>query len=424
LLRRPGRRGLLIAAVVLVLLAAGAGVAVYLVTRTPTKGGLVTPTDVTVVTTDTSPAERATRPPPKPPLVAVDKPCWPAFGGDPMRSLARPEIDLGRPGKSVWARGLGDLMEFPPVYCAGRLFVNLEHGKTLALDARTGKTIWSRTTHERKASSPAIAGGNVVVTSFDGTITALRQLDGRIVWQLRTGGPVESSPVAVGGTVYVGATDGRLLALDAATGRVRWAYDLHGRINSSPSVVGRLVCITTYSGAIGCLHRGDGTRAWVQYFKRDAFRWESFYSSASSDGRRLFAVARTGRLVALDVRNGDTLWSYRTGALTYATPAVAAGRVFAVDLDGDVVALRAGDGKRLWSTHVSGRILAPALVVGRLVFFSTLSGRTFAARTDDGRIVWQLAAGKYSPGIATRSRYYLSLNGLLAAFTGSRSGRP
>ena len=423
MLRRPGRRGLLIAAALALVLAAGAGVAAYLAVRSPTKGGLVAPTDVTVVTTDTAPVKRPPKPPPRPRPVAVDTPCWPAFGGDPMRSLARPDIDLGRPRKSVWARGLGDLMEFPPVYCRGRLFVNLEHGETLALDARTGKTIWSRTTRERKASSPAIAGQNVVITSFDGTITALRQRDGGFVWQLRTEGPVESSPVAVGDTVYVGATDGRLFALHAATGKVRWAYDLNGRINSSPSVVGGLVCITTYSGAVGCLHRGNGARAWVQYFKRDTFRYESFYSSASSDGRRLFAVARTGRLVALDVRTGDTLWSYRTGALTYATPAVAEGRVYVVDLSGDVVALRAGDGKRLWSAHVAGRILAPALVVGRLVFFSTLSGRTYAVRAEDGRTVWQLGAGKYSPGIATETHYYLSLNGLLAAFTGARTGR-
>ncbi len=70
----------------------------------------------------------------------------------------------------------------------------------------------------------------------------------------------------------------------------------------------------------------------------------------------------------------------------------------------------------LWRRHVGGRILAPAVVVGDLVFFSTLEERTYAARVRDGKIVWRIKMGKYSPGIATESHYYFSLNGILAAF--------
>ena len=201
---------------------------------------------------------------------------------------------------------MGDLMEYPPTYCRGRLFVNLERGRTVALEASTGKVLWSRPAPGPTASSPAISGQNVVVSSHGGTVTALRQSSGALVWQLRTNSPVESSPVAVGASVYVGASDGRLFALDAATGSTRWVYDFRGRISSSPSVVGGLVCITTYTGAVACLHRADGTRAWISYFKRDAFRYESFYSSPSSDGRLLFAVARTGKLVAIEALTGDT----------------------------------------------------------------------------------------------------------------------
>ena len=64
------------------------------------------------------------------------------------------------------------------------------------------------------------------------------------------------------------------------------------------------------------------------------------------------------------------------------------------------------------------------LVVGDLVLFSTLEGRTYAARVTDGRLVWHFRAGKYAPGIATEKHYYLSLNGLLAAFAGTRTTSP
>jgi outer membrane protein assembly factor BamB len=421
LLRRPGRRGLILGATAALIAAAGVGVAVFLSVRTTSGGGLDAPTAVTVVTTDTTPVKRPTKPPH---LLTAEKPCWPAFGGGPLRSLSRSDIKLGVPGHSVWARGMGDLMEYPPTYCHGRLFVNLEQGRTVALDASTGKVLWSRRAPGPTASSPAIAGPNVVVSSHGGTVTALRQRDGALVWQLQTNVPVESSPVASDGTVYVGASDGRLFALGADTGATRWIYDFRGRISSSPSVVGALVCITTYTGAVACLHRVDGTRAWIHYFKRDAFRYESFYSSPSSDGQRVFAVARTGTLIAIEALTGDTLWTYRTGALTYGTPSVANGRVFVADLTGGVVALHIPDGARLWRTHVPGRVLGPTLVVGNLVFFSTLESQTYAALVTDGHIVWHFRAGKYAPGIATEKHYYLSLNGLLAAFAGTRTTSP
>src|SRR5207344_596365 len=113
---------------------------------------------------------------------------------------------------------------------------------------------------------------------------------------------------------------GRLFALDVRTGKPRWVYDLGGRISSSPSVVGDKVCITTYSGAVACVRRATGERVWVKYFKRDPLRYDSFYASASSDGRYLFTVSRSGHVLALDATTGDEVWRASTGALTYGTP--------------------------------------------------------------------------------------------------------
>jgi outer membrane protein assembly factor BamB len=404
--------------VLVVIAAVGGGAALYFAGRTPPQGRLVAPTGITVETIDTTPVKRRAKPP-RHPAAKPETPCWSSFGGGPLRTLSRPDIHLGVPQRSVWARGLHDLMEYPPIYCNGRLFVNLELGKTVALDAVTGDVLWSRRAPGPTASSPAISGQDIIVSSHGGTVSALRQKDGSLVWQLRVSVPVESSPVVVDGTAYVGASDGRLFALDARTGKARWVYDVQGRISSSPSVVGGLVCITTYTGVIACLHRGDGARAWSRYFKRDPFRYDSFYSSASSDGRRLFAISRAGQLMALDARTGRTIWSYRTGGLTYGTPSVAHGRLFVADLNRNLMSFRTRDGHLLWRERVSGRVLGPTAVIGDLVFFSTLEGQTYAARVSNGRIVWHFHAGKYAPGIATGKHYFLSMNGLLVAFVGT-----
>ena len=424
---RVPRRRVVLAVAGGALLLVGAAVAFVLRPSAPPQGRLDTDLrDVDVAPPTVSVRERDPVKPPPPKRKQAKKKaalsgppgdrCWPAFGGDPQRSLARATVHLGRPTKPIWARGMGSYMEYPPSYCDGVLYVNTDAGRTSAVNASTGEVIWSRKSHGSKPSTPAIAGPLLIVSSHNGTVTAFLRRNGQRVWQLRLHARIESSPIAIGRLAYFGSTDGRLFAVYARTGRVKWAYDTGGRINASPSIVGNKVCITTYAGTVFCLRRSDGKRIWRTAVRRDAFRYESFYASPSSDGRRLFTVARSGKVVALNARNGDIVWTARVRGYGYSTPAVANGRVFVGGFDGQLRAFRSTTGRQLWRRWVGGRILAPALVVGNLVFVSTLEKHTYALRTVDGRIVWSFRAGKYAPGIATERHYYFSLNGLLVAF--------
>ena len=381
----------------------------------PADSAPLPPPSVEPPTTETTPATTVPEEP-------AEGPCWTEFGGSPQRTLARTDIRLGTPKRRpLWVKAMGSYMEYPPTFCDGILYVNTFGGRTAAIEADTGTTLWSWQSG-LKASSPALAGDFVLVSSHDGAVTALGRRSGRPVWRLETSAKVESSPVAIDGTAYFGATDGRLFAVDVETGRVRWAYNTGGRINSSPSIWGDRICITTYAGSIFCLRRSDGTKLWSTYVSRNSFQYESFYASASTDGRRLYTVARTGKVVALDATDGRIVWTQNTGALTYSTPAIADGRVFVGGFDGSLHAYDADTGALLWERYVGGRLLGPALVVGDLVFFSTLETETYAARVSNGEVVWHIGLGKYAPGIATAERYYMSLNGLLIAFEGT--GRP
>ncbi len=407
------------AAALLVLL--GIAVAIVL-SREPSGGSLDTAlSDVTVIPPTFTVATPTT---PKPPAVKVDRRCWTTFGGDSALSLARSDIDIGIPARKLWARGLKSYIEFPPVYCNGVLYVNTYRGDTWAIEARTGDVVWLRRNSAVKPSSPAIAGRYLLVSAKDGSVTALDRRNGRVVWRVVVNSIVESSPAVVGRTAYFGANDGRLFAINTANGRIRWAYDTGGRINSSPSVWGNRVCITTYSGSIFCLNAKNGQKLWDTYIKRDSFRYESFYASASTDGPRLYTIARSGRVVALKSSNGDVLWTRNLNSLGYSTPAIGRDRIFVGDFRGSLHALSKTTGEEIWRANIgSGRILGPALVVGPLVFFSTLEQRTYAARVSDGKIVWELSIGKYAPGIATERAYYFSLNGILVAFPGRKSPR-
>ena len=414
----------------LALVLAGVAVAAVLQARARPDDRLDTRlADISVITPTTSPppttraAQPVPRPKPKPrrePAAVEEKRCWQIFGGNAQRTLARRNIQLGPPTKHLWVRGMKGYMEYPPSYCDGRLYVNTYKGVTFALDAETGRVIWRRKGGP-KPSTPAIAGPRLIVSSTDGTVTAFQRVDGRLLWQLRTNAKVESSPLVIDQTVYFGATDGRLFAVDVRTGRVRWAYDTGGRINSSPSAWGNRIYITTYAGSIFCLRRSDGKRLWRTYIRRDTLRYESFYASASTDGKRVYTISRSGKVVVLNARTGQVVWTRDQRGYGYSTPAVAAGRIFVGGFDGALHAYRSTTGRELWRRYVGGRVLGPALVVGDLVLFSTLEQKTYAVRAVDGRVVWQIGVGKYAPGIATERHYYLSLNGLLIKFRGART---
>jgi outer membrane protein assembly factor BamB len=405
----------IIAAVAVLLVALiGLAVGIAVLRQERPSGSLDTNLEGVTVTTET------TAPKPEPlPAPAGDRRCWRTFGADPRRSLARSDASLGLPKRTfVWTRGLESYIEFPPVYCDGDLYVNSFRGTTYAIDAETGKILWKSRVGGTLPSSPAIDGPRVLVASQDGTVTALSRRTGRRLWQVRTAGKVESSPVVVDGIAYFGSHDGRVFAVSSATGRIRWAYQTRGRINASPSVFGGRVCVTTYAGSFVCLHRKTGREEWTTYLKRDAFRYESFYASASTDGTRLYSVARSGKVVAVDASDGHVAWTAGVGGYGYTTPAVADGRVFAGGFDGRLRAFRATNGDELWSTDVGGRILGAPVVIGPYVFFSTLEKRTYAVRASDGAIVWRLRLGRYSPGIATEKTYFFSLNGRLIAVRG------
>ena len=74
--------------------------------------------------------------------------------------------------------------------------------------------------------------------------------------------------------------------------------------------------------------------------KRDTFRYESFYASASTDGERLYTIARSGKIVALDASSGRVLWTDDVNSLGYSTPAVGRDRIFVGDFNGGLRAYR------------------------------------------------------------------------------------
>src|SRR5436190_190723 len=87
------------------------------------------------------------------PVKKVRQVRWPRFGYDLARTRFLSVKGVKPPFKRVWKFNEGPLLEFPPVYAKGTLYVVNNSGFAFALDAATGKVEWKRRVAQLNASS-------------------------------------------------------------------------------------------------------------------------------------------------------------------------------------------------------------------------------------------------------------------------------
>ncbi len=348
--------------------------------------------------------------------------CAYTYGGGPERTSDYSDVRLGRPASHLWNVRTRALIEFPPSTCDGVLYFNNAKGFTYAVRAETGDIVWKRKTGTVFDSTPAISKQRLVIGGVDGNITALDRSNGATLWKLRMDGPVESSPVVVNNErdVVAASLDGRVLSINLQQGTINWAYRTGGDIKGSPVVVNNTVYTANYAGEIVAIGLADGRLKWRKAYRLDPIRTERIYSSTPvADGKVVFGTVG-GYVYALDAATGTERWKDRIGSYVYSTPAIAKGKVFVGDFAGRVHAYALNSGREQWTASMPGAISGSPVVIGDLVYVSTIKGSTSAFDVQNGRRIWTLPRGKYVPGIADNERIYLSLNGMLSAYSAAR----
>ena len=279
-----------------------------------------------------------------------DRRCWRTFGADPRRSLGAPGRDARPSGAqaSLDARARRATSSSRPTTATATLYVNrVLRRRPSRSTRRRARISWTPPRRRHAALEPGdrrpARPRGVAERNRHGTRPPQRAASsGRCRRQARS----SRRPVVVDGTALLRVARRPAVRGALGHGRIRWAYQTGGRINASPSVFGGRVCVTTYAGSFVCLDRRTGEEEWTTYLKRDAFRYESFYASPSSDGARLYSLSRAGTVYALDASSGRVVWRAGVGGLGYTTPAVAEGRVFAGGFDGIMRAFRADERRR------------------------------------------------------------------------------
>lgn len=306
-----------------------------------------------------------------PPAVAGGRVFVTGYRGDDEYCAALSEAD----GKELWAVKVGPavkemavmrhLSQRTPTVGGGRVFVVTALGGYVALAADTGRELWRKDAladfgARRHAFGfcdyPLLDGGRLVVTPGGdrAAVAALDPATGATVWAcaLPDGGDRHGHtvlvPLEAGGVrQYVNHLSRWMVGVAAADGRLLWRYDgMKTKVATShaPIVRGDTVFYASGYGAGHALLRvrkvGEAWAAEEVYHRQPDRPYNGWLGSPTQVGDHVYINGSAG-LVKLDRAAGETVWTAKTGRVTYT---VASGRFYVWGQTGTMTLEEAGDG--------------------------------------------------------------------------------
>lgn len=252
----------------------------------------------------------------------------------------------------------------------------------------------------RLALRPAVAEGIVYAASHDGEVVAVNAENGRQVWSVKTKLSLAAGPSVGSGVVVMGSSDGDVVALDASNGQQRWRKSINSEVLARPLITSDLVVIRTVDGHLEGLSLTDGATRWAvdEQVPRLTLRGTAPPVLA---GDRIIAGFDNGRVIAVDVRNGDVLWDTIVNAPHGRTELerlsdidssvhVSGDDIFVVGFQGRVAMLALDSGQIWWARDASS--YRGFSMDEENIYLTNSDSVVVAMRRTDGAVQWEQSA--------------------------------
>jgi eukaryotic-like serine/threonine-protein kinase len=186
-----------------------------------------------------------------------------------------------------------------------------------------------------------------------------------------------------------------LRAVDPATGRLRWSHPLERRLSAALSAADGVVLLADEAGDVAAIRARDASVVW-----RRSLGSTTRHRPARADATTMVLTLDDSRVLALDVRSGETIWERKIPG-TLSAPGVGRDRVFVGSTDNFFYAFDAESGAERWRWRTGGDVVGSAAANDR-VYFASLDGLLRAVNRDNGNQLWKvaLASRPSSPPIA------------------------
>ena len=318
-----------------------------------------------------------------------------------------------------------------PLVLKDRIVTAGRHGTLNVFDLDSGDEL--NTIKLDIALSGGIGGTEDIwlVGSRNGELIAVSAEAGDILWRTPVPSEILARPVVYNRKiVLVRTADGQILGVDINTGSINWNYSqtipaltLRG---SSPPTLSRSHFYTGLeSGRLIAVSPIDGEVAWdvaltVPQGRSEIQRLVDIDGRSELYGRILYAVSYQGRIAAIDVTRGQSLWARSFSSNTGVTVGVDA--VYSSDDRSHVWALDRQNGATLWKQDkLQARSVTRPIIYRDFLVVGDVEGYVHVMSRFDGRFVARTRVdsdGILVPPIVDGDRLLvLTRDGFLAAFS-------
>jgi len=300
-----------------------------------------------------------------------------------------------------WSRSIGDgqgktYNMLVPAVEGNTLYAADVTGVVMALDRMNGDVKWKKDLELPVSGAVGAGYGLVLLGTLQGEVVALDASSGEEKWRSRVTSEVLAPPATNGDVVVVQTQDDRLIGLDASTGDQRWTYDstpgvLTLRGTGAPVVTNHLAVAGLSTGKVVALDTRNGVPVWEQRVaipqgRSELERIVDIDGGLLLSGGTLYVASYQGRMAALELESGRVLW--QRDASSYAGVAQGFGSVYVSLASGTVEGVDERSTTALWSNDsLARRQLSAPEVFSSYVAVGDMEGYLHLLSQVDGRFV-------------------------------------
>lgn len=345
------------------------------------------------------------------------------------------EIDSPKIVEVLWDESFGGSdpdkqLKLKTAILDNSIFTVDSYGELSSFSLKDGDDNWSVDLKREITAGIGVSDSALYLGTRGGHLLALNPENGELKWNKRLNTAILASPVTSSGVVVIQTVDGKVFALDEKTGKQLWQYkkeepSLSLRGTSSPIPISNIIITGFATGTIAALSLDTGKQLWELPVSLPSGRNE-IERLSDVDARpiinkfRLFVASYHGKLVCIDIRSGEKLWSRDLSV--FSDMSIDNENIYVLDDRGVMHAFDQEAGSTVWQqAQFYGRNPSPPVVVGDKIVVGDIEGYVHWLNTVDGLILGRVQIAD-SPIVAparinNTTAYINTVDGDLAAVT-------